>query len=154
MLMKRNLIVGAAMAATLGLTLVGCGGAPATNGSQQGSGSAATQKDANDFVEQYRGQWRGSVEITGQTVYGTAGGTEQMLDVYLEKDGTARVKPLDSHADLLTAEGTWDAVEGKITLHLPKGDIEIKVTDKDKAEAKAADFGIADFETLNFDFYG
>jgi len=63
----------------------------------------------------------GSVEITGQTVYGTAGGNEQMLDVVLDKDGTCKVTPLAAHADLLTDTGTWKGTESEVTLTLSKG---------------------------------
>lgn len=34
--------------------------------------------------------------MTGQTVYGTAGGFEQMLDVNLAEDGTCEVVPLEA----------------------------------------------------------
>jgi hypothetical protein len=111
----------------------------------------ASEFDAN---KAYAGQWRGSVEITGQTVYGTAGGSEQMLDVNLNDDGTCEVKPLEAHADLLTDTGTWEGTEDEITLHLSSKDITLKVVDKNTLEGNAADFDIADFDTIDFDFYG
>jgi len=95
------------------------------------------------------------VEITGQTVYGTAGGNEQMLDVVLDKDGTCKVTPLAAHADLLTDTGTWKGTESEVTLTLSKGaTITLKVVDQATLSGNAADFGIADFDTINFDFYG
>ena len=113
--------------------------------------SKKTDFDANKF---YAGQWRGSVEITGQTVYGTAGGNEQMLDINFKDDGTVEVKPLEAHADLLNDKGTWEGTKNQVTLHLSKGDIVLKVSGKANLEGNAKDFGIADFETIKFDFYG
>ena len=76
-----------------------------------------------------------------------------MLDVFLEEDGSCSVEPVEAHADLLTDEGTWEATEGEITLHLSAGDIVMTVED-DSASAAASDFDIADFDTILFDFYG
>ena len=153
--MKKQLVLAAACALAISMPLVGCGG----NG---GSGTTtddatATQSDAGgdfDAVEAYWGQWRGSVEITGQTVYGTAGDTEQMLDIQLNEDGACEVVPLEAHADLLTDEGTWEGTEDEITLHLSSKDIVLTVVGSAKLEGNAADFDIADFDTINFDFYG
>ena len=39
-----------------------------------------------------------SVATTGTSVYGTEGGSEQMLDIYLEQDGTCSVEPLEAPA--------------------------------------------------------
>ena len=50
--------------------------------------------------------------------------------------------------------GTWEGTEDQITLHLSSKDITLKVVDKNTLEGNAADFGIADFDTINFDFYG
>ena len=93
-------------------------------------------------------------QVTGQTVYGTAGGSEPMLDVNLSDDGTCEVKLLEAHADLLTDTGTWEGTKDDITLHLSSKDITLKVVDKNTLEGNAADFDIADFDTINFDFYG
>ena len=41
-----------------------------------------------------------------------------------------------------------------MTLHLGKGDITLNVTGAANLAGNAADFDIADFETINFDFYG
>lgn len=152
--MKKQLVLAAACALAISMPLVGCGG--------NGGGTASTGDDAAqsqsggdfDAVEAYYGQWHGYVEITGETVYGTSGGVEAMLDVYLEQDGSCSVEPTEAHSDLLTDEGTWEAAEGEITLHLTDGDIVMTVTSDEKAEANAADFGIADFDTILFDFYG
>jgi hypothetical protein len=131
------------------LALAGCGGgsaapAPADNGSEP----AAEQSDF-DAVAFYWGQWRGSVEMTGDSPYGTQIGMEQMLDVFLNQDGTCEIKPLPAHADLMTATGTWEAAdETCVTLHLESGDIVLTTQNKDTLTGNAADFGIADFDEI------
>ena len=161
--MKKQMLVVGALAMALSMPLVACGNASNGTSSNSGTTTATEQKsdsksdsksdfDANKF---YAGQWRGSVEMTGQTVYGTAGGNEQMLDVVLDKDGTCKVTPLAAHADLLTDTGTWKGTESEVTLTLSKGaTITLKVVDQATLSGNAADFGIADFDTINFDFYG
>lgn len=119
--------------------------------SNSSSSSSSSDFDANAF---FVGQWRGSVKTTGQTVYGTAGGTEPMLDVICNEDGTCEVKPLESHADLLTDTGTWEGTESELTLHLSSKDITIKVVDDTSLQGTASDFGISDFDTITFDYYG
>lgn len=151
--MRKNVIVGGALAVVLGLTIAGCGNTPASTTTDDTTTPTQEQSGEFDAVQEYYGQWHGYVETTGESVYGTAGGVESMLDVYLEEDGSCSVEPTEAHADLLTDEGTWEAEEGKITMHLTDGDIVMTVTD-DTAEAAAADFGIADFDTILFDFYG
>lgn len=143
-----------ALACVLSLPIVGCGSGTSTAATADGS-TASTQKSGDfDPVEAYWGQWRGSVATTETTVYGNEGGTEPMLDVNLEQDGTCTVEPLESHADLLTDEGTWEGTESEIVLHLSSGDITLAVVDQATLEGSAADFGIADFDTIQFDFYG
>lgn len=151
--MRKNVIVGGALAVVLGLTIAGCGNTPASTTTDDTTTPTQEQSGEFDAVQEYYGQWHGYVKTTGESVYGTAGGVEPMLDVYLEEDGSCSVEPTEAHADLLTDEGTWEAEEGKITMHLTDGDIVMTVTD-DTAEAAAADFGIADFDTILFDFYG
>ncbi len=159
--MKKQILVMSALALALSVPLVGCGG---NNGSAASSGSSATtateQKsdskssdfDANKF---YAGQWRGSVEMTGQTVYGTAGGFEPMLDINIAEDGTVTVVPLEAHADLLNDKGTWEGSETELTLHLDKaGDIKLTVSGKASLEGDAHAFDIADFDVIQFDFFG
>ena len=156
-MMKKNYLLVGALAATLALPLVGCGGQPAASGSGGSSEPAASQGQSGDFdaVDAYWGQWRGSVEITGTTVYGTAGGTEAMLDLNLAEDGTCTVEPVEAHADLPADSGTWEGTESEITLHLETaGDVTLAVTGSAKCEGDAHAFGIADFDTINFDFYG
>ena len=161
--MKKQMLVVGALAMALSMPLVACGNASSGTSSNSGTTTATEQKsdsksdsksdfDANKF---YAGQWRGSVEMTGQTVYGTAGGFEQMLDVNLAEDGTCEVVPLEAHADLLNAKGTWEGTADKLTLHLEKaGDIELTVSGKANLEGDAHAFDIADFDTIQFDFYG
>ena len=158
--MKKQLIVGLALVTAVAMPLVGCGGSSSsgstasstTTSSSSSSSSSSSDFDANAF---YAGQWRGSVEMTGQTVYGTAGGSEQMLDVNLDDDGTCEVVPLEAHADLLTDTGTWEGTSDELTLHLQNaGDITLTVTSKSTLEGDAHAFNIADFDTIQFDFYG
>lgn len=153
--MKKQLILAAACALAISMPLVGCGGTGGGGTANTGDDTAQSESGGDfDAVEAYYGQWHGYVEITGETVYGTSGGVETMLDVYLEQDGSCTVEPVEAHADLLTDEGTWEATEGEITLHLSSGDIVMTVTGEENAEASAADFDIADFDTILFDFYG
>lgn len=151
--MKKNALIACALAAAVAMPLAACGGTTSSD-----SSSSTTSQDASssfDAYATYYGQWRGSVKITGTTVYGTAGGSEQMLDVNLEEDGTCTVVPLEAHADLLNDSGTWEGTESEITLHLDgAGDIVLTVESKIKLTADASLFDIADFDTIDFDFYG
>lgn len=162
--MKKQMLVVGALAVALSMPLVACGGNSGTTTTGGSSSTTTTEQksdtksdsksdfDANKF---YVGQWRGSVEMTGQTVYGTAGGFEQMLDVNLADDGTCEVVPLEAHADLLNDKGTWEGTKDKLTLHLDKaGDIELTVSGKSTLEGDAHAFDIADFDTIQFDFFG
>lgn len=151
---KQNLVV-AALACALCLPIVGCGGQPAKGDAPAKNDAPAAEQSADfDANKAYAGQWHGSVAITGTSVYGTTGGSESMLDVYLEDDGTCSVEPVEAHADLLKDEGTWEGTPEQITLHLTDGDVVLTVVDDAVVEGQAADFGIADFDTISFDFYG
>lgn len=78
-----------------------------------------------------------------------------MLDVNLKADGSCDVTPLEAHKDLLTDTGTWEGSETEAKLHLSSGkEITLTVVDSATLSGNAADFGIADFDTINFDFYG
>ncbi len=149
--MRKQLAVVSALALALAFPLVGCSDSTTTDSTSDST--AETQESDFDAVEAYWGQWHGYVEITGESIYGTTGGTESMLDIYLEEDGTCTVEPVDAHADLLTDEGTWEGTETEITLHLSDRDITLTV-DGDIASGDATDFDIADFDTIKFDFYG
>lgn len=157
--MKHMKIVKLFGAAALAFALAACGGSgeAASGGADAESTEAAAEQTAEsdfDYVGFYTGQWRGSVEVTGQTVYGTAGGSEQMLDINFADDGTVEVVPLAAHADLLTDSGTYEGTESSVTLHLSSGDITLTTVDNATMTGNAADFDIADFDTINFDFYG
>ena len=148
--MKKHFGFGAA-ALALCLALVGCGGSGSSEPAGQQGGDGAAEETASEFdaVAFYWGQWRGSVEMTGDSPYGTQVGMEQMLDVFLNQDGTCEVKPLEKHADLLSDSGTWEAAdETCVTLHLSSGDIVLTTQNKDTLTANAADFGIADFDEM------
>lgn len=155
--MKRHLIIAAVCALAISMPLIGCNGANGDAASTATAGSDTAQSESTDFdaTEAYYGQWRGSVATTGTSVYGTEGGSEQMLDIYLEQDGTCSVEPLEAHADLLTDTGTWEGTESEITLHLDgAGDITLTVVDGVTCEADASLFDIEGFDTIQFDFYG
>ena len=153
----KQLIIAGMTAAALCMPLAACGGS-SSGSADAGSTEAASTEAAgpsDEAKEFFTGQWRGSVEITGETVYGTAGGNEQMLDVIFADDGTVQVAPLEAHADLLSAEGTWEGdPSASVTLHLEDRDITITVVDSATLQANAADFDIEGFDTINFDFYG
>ena len=155
--MKKQLVVAGVLALAFSLPMAGCSSTSSST-TDTGSTTEATEstEDDDDFdaVAFYEGQWRGSVEITGETIYGSTTGSEQMLDIILEADGTVTVTPLEAHADLLTDEGTWEGTEDTLTLHLSDRDITLTVTGSASMEGDAADFDIADFDTIDFDFYG
>lgn len=154
--MKKT-VLAVALAATLALPLTACGSGSATSADGGSAETTAAQPAgaSDEAKEFFTGQWRGSVEVTGQTVYGTAGGNEPMLDVIFADDGTVTVVPLEAHADLLNAEGTYEGDPStSVTLHLGDRDITLTVVDTATLQGNAADFDIADFETIIFDFYG
>lgn len=150
-----------AVAAVLAMPLAACGNSGSSTSTDTKSETTTTQSSSSSSdsktkdASYYAGQWRGSVETTGQTVYGTAGGFEPMLDVNISDDGTCTVVPLEAHADLLNDKGTWEGTADKLTLHLEKaGDIELTSSGKNSLEGDAHAFDIADFDTIQFDFYG
>lgn len=150
--MKKEVLIVGALACALSLPLMGCNSTPAASGN---GGSSQEQSGDFDAVEAYWGKWRGSVATTGNTVYGNTAAKEQMLDVNLEQDGTCTVVPMENHADLLTDSGSWEGTKTEITLHLDSaGDLTLSVIDSATLEADASIFGIADFDAIQFDFYG
>lgn len=155
--MKKQFIVAGMLAAVLAMPLTACGGSSSSSSDTSSTTETTeTTEAASDFDANalYAGEWMGSVEITGQTVYGSAGGFEQMVSVVFAEDGTVTVTPDPDHTDLLTDKGTWEGTEADVTLHLSNGDITLTVVDNATLTGKAADFGIADFEDIQFDFYG
>lgn len=150
---KKLVVTGALMVAlSAPFGLVGCSGSgDAPQAQAEQSSDSSSDFDAVAF---YNGTWRGSVETTGQTVYGTAGGSEQMIDVILNEDGTAETKPCKNHEDLLTEEGTWEAADDKsVTVKLPSGDITLTVVDETNMTGDPTDFGIDGFDQLDFTLY-
>ena len=147
-----------AVAAALAMPLAACGGSNSASTTDTKSDSAATATTSkSDSKEKdasyYAGQWRGSVETTGQTVYGTAGGSEQMLDVYLNEDGTAETKPCKNHEDLLTATGTWELDGDTVKLTLDGKDITMKIENDNAMSADPTQFGIDGFDSIDFALY-
>lgn len=161
--MKKSLIVAGVLAATLAMPLAACGGSDTSTTSTNASTSTATttsdSSSSFDAATFYGGQWRGTVAITGQTVYGTAGGTETMLDVILNSDGTCEIQPAESHQDLLSGTGTWTGTADAVTLTVDGKDIVLTCTEStdqgaNTLEGTASDFDISDFDTITFTYYG
>ena len=151
--MRKHALLALAMAAALAMPLAACNAD--TSSDTTSEGTTASSDEEFDAIEAYWGQWRGSVETSGTSVYGTTGGSEPMLDIELNEDGSCTVEPLESHADLPSDAGTWEGTESEITLHLESaGDVTLTVVTSTTLEGDASLFGIADFDTINFDFYG
>ena len=157
-IMQRLGLGAAALALGLTIALTGCGGggqqaapAPADEGSAAAADAAASDFDSAAF---FTGKWRAYVETTGDTVYGAAGGTENMVDLDIAADGTFTTTPLENHEDLLATSGTWEGTETGLTLTCEDGTvIEITVVDDLTLEGNPADFGIDGFDTLIFTLY-
>lgn len=154
-MMKQKALVLAVVAA-LATPLAACGNSTAA-GTDSGSSTTTSSSSSSSSKEKdasyYAGQWRGSVETTGQTVYGTAGGTEQMLDVFLNEDGTAETKPCKNHEDLLTATGTWELDGDTVKLTLDGKDITMKIENDNAMSADSTQFGIDGFDSIEFALY-
>ena len=83
--MKKQMLVVGALAMALSMPLVACGNASSGTSSNSGTTTATEQKSDSksgsksdfDANKVYAGQWRGSVKMTGQTVYGTAGASSR-----------------------------------------------------------------------------
>lgn len=155
--MKKQ-IVALATACLIALPLTACGtssSSTTTSSSTTAVTSASSSSSDFDAVEYFWGQWRGSVETTGESVYGTVGGTEQMLDIYLNEDGTVSTEPLEAHKDLLTATGTWTAEdESGVTITLDDGtEIKLTAVDSTTLEGDPTDFDIDGFDTITFTLY-
>ena len=149
-----------AVAAALAMPLAACGGSnsPSTTDTKSDSAATATTGKSDSSSKEkdasyYAGQWRGSVETTGQTVYGTAGGSEQMLDVYLNEDGTAETKPGKNHEDLLAATGTWTLDGDTVNLELDGKSITMKIENDNAMSADPTQFGIDGFDSIEFALY-
>ena len=156
--MKKQMLVVGALAMALSMPLVACGNASSGTSSNSGTTTATEQKSGTkssdfDANKVYAGQWRGSVKMTGQTVYGTAGGTEPMLDVFLNEDGTAETKPCKNHEDLLTATGTWTLDGDTVTLELDGKTIAMTIENDNAMSADPTQFGIDGFDSIEFALY-
>lgn len=157
--MKKQLVIASALMLALAGPLAGCSSSDASAPAAEAetAEAAADESTDSDFdaVAYYYGTWRGSVETTGETIYGTAGGSEQMIDVILNEDGTAETKPCKNHEDLLTETGTWEASDDKsVTIHLESCDITLETVDS--ATLRTDDptqFGIDGFDEMTFVLY-
>ena len=166
--MKKT-ICAVALALALALPLAGCSSSTSST-TDDSTDDTATEEEASDettddatedtasdddfdAVYFFSGQWRGSVETTGETVYGNVAGTESMLDVYVYEDGTCEVIPLEAHADLFTDTGTWEATESEITLTFSDRTIVLTVTSDTSLTGDPTDFDIDGFDEINFVLY-
>lgn len=143
------------VALALASPLMACSSTGQSDDDGSATASATTSADSEEFdsVATYGGQWRGTVEATAESGYGTISGAETMLDIYLNEDGTCSIEPVEEHDDLLTAEGTWTGDESSITLSVDGQEIVLTVIDMNTLEADAADFGISGFDTLDLVYY-
>lgn len=123
----------------------------AVNGAEEGlsPGSGEAAASAGPV-----GMWRGSVSYVRNTVYGSSGGVEPLLDVILEGDGTCSVVPLEEHPDLLSDSGTWEDLGEILVLSLGSGRIELEVVDGSRLEGDPSDFGVSGFDSVTFDYCG
>ncbi len=129
-------------------------GAASTACSGPGPSVDGVSDEAPQTPEGWEGAWRGAVTYTKDTVYGSAGGVEPMLDMTLIGDGTCTVKPLEAHPDLLSECGTWVSSGDTVVLHLGSSEVELQIIDGNRLEGKASDFGVHGYETMEFDYLG
>lgn len=148
-----------AVVAALAMPLAACGNSGSSTSTDTKSETTTTQSSSSSSdsktkdASYYAGQWRGSVESTGQTVYGSVGSTEQMLDVFLNEDGTAETKPCKNHEDLLAATGTWTLDGDTVNLELDGKTIAMKIENDNAMSADPTQFGIDDFDSIEFALY-
>lgn len=105
-------------------------------------------------TEGREGTWRGSVTYVRDTVYGSSGGVEPMLDVTLAGDGTCAVEPLEAHSDLPSGDGTWEDLGDVVVLHLGSAEVELRAVEGGRLEGSASDFGVRGYESMGFDYLG
>jgi len=152
------------LALALATSLAACGsGSSASTATDAGSSTEATATDTTassdsgfDAVDFYYADgsfWRGSVETTEATAYGTAGGTEAMEDIAFLEDGTCTLTPCSGHEDLLTGEGTWEGDASSVTVTIDGAEIVFTAVDDNTLSANAADFGIEGFDVVTFVLY-
>mgnify|MGYP002517320261 CR=1 FL=1 len=157
--MMNKKLVAVAMAAALALPLAACGGSSASTSSSSGSAAAASSTSGSSSSSEkdasyYAGTWRGSVATTGTSVYGTTGGSEQMLDVILNEDGTCETKPCKNHEDLLTDTGTWELDGTTVKISFSSGKSATMTIENDNAmTADPTEFGIDGFDSIDFALY-
>ena len=152
-MIKQKAIV-LAVAVALALPLAACGGSTGS-GSDASAGSATTSSSAKEKdAAYYAGTWRGSVATTGTSVYGTTGGSEQMIDVILNEDGTCETKPCKNHEDLVTDTGTWELDGTTVKVKLSGGTEATLTIENDNAmSGDPKEFGIDGFDQIDFALY-
>lgn len=135
------------------MALLASGAAASACSASSLSADSANEVDVS-ASESYEGTWRGSVAYVKDTVYGSSGGVEPMLDVTLSEDGTCTVEPLEAHSDLPSGDGTWEDLGDTIILNLGSAEIELQVIEGGRLEGDASDFGISGYEKVGFDYLG
>lgn len=157
--MNKKQIIVAALTAALALPLAACGGSSSSSSTSTGSTTSSTTSTTSSSSSEkdasyYAGTWRGSVATTGTSVYGTTGGSEQMLDVILNEDGTCETKPCKNHEDLVTDTGTWELDGTTVKIKLSGGTEATMTIENDNAmSADPKDFGIDGFDQIDFALY-
>lgn len=153
--MNKKQLIAAVLTATIALPLAACGGSSAGSTTTTGSGAATTSSSAKEKdAAYYAGTWRGSVATTGTSVYGTTGGSEQMIDVILNEDGTCETKPCKNHEDLVTDTGTWELDGTTVKVKLSGGTEATLTIENDNAmSGDPKDFGIDGFDQIDFALY-
>lgn len=135
------------------LALLASGAAASACSASSLSADSVNEVDASASGSR-EGTWRGSVTYVKDTVYGSSGGVEPMLDVILLEDGTCIVEPLEAHSDLPSGGGTWEDLGDTIILNLGSIEVELQVIEGGRLEGKASDFGVHGYETMEFDYLG
>lgn len=137
------------------LTVVLLAGGAVASACSASSLSADSVNEVDASASEGReGTWRGSVTYVKETVYGSSGGVEPMLDVTLSEDGTCTVEPLEAHSDLPSGDGTWEDLGDTIILNLGSIEVELQVIEGGRLEGDASDFGVHGYETMEFVYLG
>lgn len=150
---KRGVVAALGPRMLLAVALLTCGATVAAC-SGLGMGAGGSSETDAPATEGREGTWRGSVTYVRDTVYGSSGGVEPMLDVTLAGDGTCAVEPLEAHSDLPSGDGTWEDLGDVVVLHLGSAEVELRAVEGGRLEGSASDFGVRGYESMGFDYLG
>lgn len=156
---KRAAVGAAVLSLALAVMLVGCSSEAAKTTEPAPSTETSTANDQPyvfDSKVMYVGRWHGSVEVSDQASYGEPGTYAQVLTLTLAADGSASVAPSADYPDsgIKASTGTWEGTETEVTLHLDAHDITLTAEDISRLSGNAADFGLGDFDTVQFAYFG